>query len=266
MRSSKPFVAGSAMITVLVAIAVLGPIWLPDPTAQDPNALLAGPSGRHWLGTDQLGRDMLSRLVSAAGTDLRVAVLALAFPFVFGLLLGTIAGYFGGWVDTLVLRIVDTLIAFPFYVLVIALVFVVGAGEKGIYAALAVVGWVTYARVVRTTTRVVVTQDWVSAAKQAGVPTWRIILRHVLPHTITQAVVLLASDIVFVIVAVITLGYLGLGIQAPTPDWGSMISDNRVFITTRWWLPAMPGFAVVLTGVSFALLADGIADVGRVRR
>ena len=148
----------------------------------------------------------------------------------------------------------------------IALVFVVGAGEGGIYAALAIVGWVTYARVVRAVTLVVRDQDWVTAARQAGVPTGRVILRHVLPHTLTQAVVLLASDMVVVIVAVITLGYLGLGVQAPTPDWGSMIFDNQNFITTLWWLPAMPGFAVVLTGIGFALLADGIADVWRVRR
>jgi peptide/nickel transport system permease protein len=266
MRSSPPFIAGSALVLVIVLIAVLGPIWLPRPTAQDPNALLAGPGAGHWLGTDQLGRDTLSRLVSAAGTDLRIAITALIAPFVTGIVLGTIAGFFGGWFDTLIMRVIDVLIAFPFYVLVIALVFVVGAGESGIYVALAIVGWVTYARVVRAVTLVVRRQDWVTAARQGGVPTWRVIARHVLPHTLTQAVVLLASDMVVVIVAVITLGYLGLGVQAPTPDWGSMIFDNQNFITTLWWLPAEPGFAVVLTGIGFALLADGIADVWRVRR
>jgi len=266
MTSSPSFVAGSIVVTVIVLIAVLGPIWLPDPTAQDPNALLAGPSGTHWLGADQLGRDTLSRLVSAAGTDLRIAILALITPFLVGVVLGTVAGFFGGWTDTVVMRVIDVLIAFPFYVLVITLVFVVGAGERGVYVALAVVGWVTYARVIRATTRVISGQDWVTAARQGGVPTWRVITRHVLPHTLTQAVVLLASDVIVVIVAVVTLGYLGLGVRPPTPDWGSMISDNRAFITTLWWLPAMPGFAVVLTGIGFALLADGIADVWRVRR
>jgi peptide/nickel transport system permease protein len=162
--------------------------------------------------------------------------------------------------------VIDVVIAFPFYVLVIALVFVVGAGEGGIYAALAIVGWVTYARMVRAGTLVIRNQDWVTAARQGGVPTWRVIVRHVLPHTLTQAVVLLASDMVVVIVAVITLGYLGLGVQSPTPDWGSMIFDNQNFITTKWWLAAEPGFAVVITGIGFALLADGIADVWRVRR
>jgi peptide/nickel transport system permease protein len=266
MRSSVPFVAGSAIVLALILIATLGPLFLPDPATQDPNALLAGPSGAHWLGTDQLGRDLLSRLVGAAGTDLRIAALALVFPFFFGVLLGTLAGWFGGWFDTVVMRVIDVLIAFPFYVLVIALVFVVGAGERGIYLALAVIGWVTYARVVRAGTQLTVRQDWVTAARQGGVPSRRVIMRHVLPHTLTQAVVLLASDVIVVIVAVTTLGYLGLGVQPPTPDWGSMISENRAFVTTRWWLPAMPGFAVVLTGIGFALLADGIADVWRVRR
>jgi peptide/nickel transport system permease protein len=266
MRSSVPFVAGSALVLALVLVAALGPAVLPDPTALDPGALLAGPSAKHWLGTDQLGRDMLSRLVSAAGTDLRIAALALIAPFVVGVLLGTLAGYFGGWTDTVISRVVDVLVAFPFYVLVIALVFAVGTGEHGIYVAMAVVGWVSYARVIRAGTQGTVRQDWVTAARQAGVPTWRVIARHVLPHTLTQAVVLLASDVVVVIVAVITLGYLGLGIQPPTPDWGSMIADNRAFITSQWWLPAMPGFAVVVTGLGFALLADGIADVWRVRR
>ena len=136
----------------------------------------------------------------------------------------------------------------------------------GLDVALAVVGWVSYARIVRAGTRITAGQDWVTAARQSGLPLWRVIARHVLPHTLTQAVVLFASDIVVVIVAVVTLGYLGLGVQPPTPDWGTMILDNRVFITTRWWLPAMPGFAVVLTGIGFALLADGIADVWRVKR
>jgi peptide/nickel transport system permease protein len=266
IRSSPSLLAGAIIVLTLLLIAILGPIWLKDPTAQDVNALLAGPSKAHWFGTDQLGRDTLSRLVGAARTDLRIAALALITPFAVGVTLGTLAGYFGGWLDTVIMRIIDVLIAFPFYVLVIALVFVVGAGERGIYVALAIVGWVTYARVIRTSTRVVSGQDWVTAARQGGVPTWRVILRHVLPHTIVQAVVLLASDVVFVIVAVITLGYLGLGVQAPTPDWGSMISDNRLFITSQWWLPALPGFAVVITGLGFSLLADGIADVGRVRR
>ncbi len=266
MGNSRPFVAGILLTGIIVLIVLLGPIFLQSNTYQDPNALLAGPSRQHWLGTDQLGRDLLSRLVSAGRTDLRIAIVALVFPSLFGVLVGTVAGYFGGWFDTRVLRLVDVVVAFPFYVLIIALVFVVGPGERGIYTALALVGWVSYARITRNATAVIAEQDWVAAARQAGLPRSRVVLRHVLPHTATQAVVLLASDVVVVIVAVITLGYLGLGIAPPTPDWGTMIFENRSFITSKWWLPALPGFAVVLTGFGFSLLADGIADVWRVRR
>ena len=266
MRHSRPFMAGAVLTGLIVLLVLLGPIWLQDTTYQDPDALLAGPSSAHWLGTDQLGRDLLSRLVSAGRTDLRIAIVALLFPAIFGVAVGTVAGYFGGWFDTVVLRLIDVVVAFPFYVLIIALVFVVGPGESGIYTALALVGWVSYARITRNATAVVAEQDWVVAARQGGLKTSRVIFRHVAPHTATQAVVLFASDIVVVIVAVITLGYLGLGIAPPTPDWGTMIFDNRSFITTKWWLPAMPGFAVVLTGLGFTLLGDGIADVWRVRR
>lgn len=265
-RGSVPLVAGAVLTGVIVLIVLLAPFALPSTTDQDPNAFLAGPSAQHWLGTDQLGRDLLARLVSAGRTDLRIAVVALLFPAVFGVVVGTLAGYFGGWFETLVLRVVDVVIAFPFYVLVIALVFVVGPGERGIYTALALVGWVSYARITRNATAITAEQDWVVAARQGGVPEIRVIVRHVLPHTATQAVVLFAADVVVVIVAVITLGYLGLGIAPPTPDWGTMIFESRSFITTKWWLPAMPGFAVVLTGLGFSLLGDGIADVWRVRR
>lgn len=266
MRQSRPFVAGVGLTGLIVLIILFGPFWLPDTNYQDPDALLAGPSSAHWLGTDQLGRDLLSRLVSAGRTDLRIAIVALLFPAAFGVIIGTVAGYFRGWFDTVVMRVIDVVVAFPFYVLVIALVFVVGPGESGIYTALALVGWVSYARITRNATAVVAGQDWVVAARQGGLRTSRVIVRHVAPHTGTQAVVLFASDVVVVIVAVITLGYLGLGIAPPTPDWGTMIFDNRSFITTKWWLPAMPGFAVVLTGLGFTLLGDGIADVWRVRR
>ena len=266
MRHSVPFIAGAVLIGLILLIVVFAPAWLPSSTYQDADALLAGPSAHHWLGTDQLGRDLGARLVSAGGTDIRIALVALLFPAAFGVTVGTLAGYWGGWFDTVVLRVVDVVIAFPFYVLIIALVFVVGPGEGGIYTTLALVGWVGYARLTRNATAVIAGQPWVGAARQGGLPTWRVIVRHVLPHTASQSAVLFASDVVVVIVAVVTLGYLGLGIAPPTPDWGTMIFDARSFITTRWWLPALPGFAVVLTGLGFSLLGDGIADIARIRR
>lgn len=266
LRASPAFTGGAVLVLVVLVVCLLGPLLLQSPIAQDGSALLAGPSRHHWLGTDQLGRDTLARLVSAGRTDLRIAVLALVTPFLTGLALGTLAGYRGGRVDTVILRVVDVVVAFPFYVLVIALVFALGAGQRGLYAALALVGWVGYARVTRNTTRAVRSATWVRAARDGGLPTRRVVLRHVLPHTITPAVVLLVSDVVFVMVAVVTLGYLGLGVQPPTPDWGSMIYDSRGYLVTAWWLPTLPGLAIVVTGLGFSLIGDGIADVARVRR
>src|ERR1700691_5954027 len=161
------------------------------------------------------------------------------------------------------MRIVDVVIAFPFYVFVIGLVFVVGERTKGIYIAFAVVDWVVYARGARSTTLVVRESDYGAAAKGGGLSHWRVILHHFLPNTITQAVVYVMNDIVLAIVAVVTLGYLGLGIQPPTADWGSMISDGQPFITTHWELATLPGIAVVLVGLGLSLLGDGLADVLR---
>ena len=263
-RRSRTFIIGAAISLTLLLVAVLAPLISPySPDHQDLYNILSGLSSKHLLGTDQLGRDELSRLIWATRTDLRVGVLAVIFPFCFGTVVGTLAGYRGGWLDTLVMRAVDVLIAFPFYVLVIALIFVVGTGTTGIYVAFAVVDWVVYARAVRSTTLVVRDSDYVGAARTGGLPGTRILLRHVLPNTITQAVVYLTNDVVLVIVAVVTLGYLGLGVQPPTPDWGTMISDGQEFLTTYWALSTLPGIAVLITGLGLSLVGDGLADVLR---
>jgi peptide/nickel transport system permease protein len=185
------------------------------------------------------------------------------FPFCFGSAIGTLAGFYGGWLDWVVMRIVDVLVAFPFYVLVIGLVFVVGTGTKGIYIAFGIADWVVYARTVRSATLVVREADYVTAARGGGLSDLRILARHVLPNTISQAIVYIMTDIVLVIVAVVTLGYLGLGVQPPTPDWGAMINDGQGFITSHWTLATLPGIAVALTGLSLSLIGDGLADVLR---
>lgn len=263
-RRSPTLIIGATITLCLVMVAVLAPLISPyQPDHQDLYNILSGISSKHLLGTDELGQDELSRLIWAARTDLRVGILAVIFPFCFGTIMGTLAGYRGGWLDTLVMRAVDVLIAFPFYVLVIGLIFVVGTGITGIYVAFAVVDWVVYARAVRSTTLVVRESDYVAAARTGGLPDWRILWRHVLPNTITQAVVYLTNDVVLVIVAVVTLGYLGLGVQPPTPDWGTMISSGQEFLTTHWALSTLPGIAVLITGMGFSLLGDGLADVLR---
>ncbi len=193
----------------------------------------------------------------------RGRVLAVVFPFSFGSLIGTVSGYVGGWFDAVVMRVVDVVLAFPFYVLIIALVFFVGEGTHGIYIAFALTDWVIYARTVRSATVVARRLDWVAAAEGGGLSGRRVLLRHILPNTISQAIVYAMSDIVLVILAVVTLGYLGLGVQPPAPDWGAMINDGQSFITIHPWLSIVPGLAVVLTGVGLSLLGDGLADVLR---
>lgn len=262
---SRSFVAGAIMFGLLVLVAIFAPVIAPyDPSAQNLTGGLQTSSAAHLLGTDQLGRDILSRMLFAARTDLTIAITAAAFPFVFGVGIGVLAGYVGGWVDVVVSRVVDTVIAFPFYVIVIALVFVVGVGQPGIYAAFALVGWVGYARVMRASTRALRSSGWVSAARGGGLSQVRILARHLLPNVLPQAVVLLMTEILLIMVAVVTLGYLGLGVQPPTPDWGTMIADGQNFITTKWWLSVVPGIAIVYTGVSLSLLADGLGDAWRV--
>jgi peptide/nickel transport system permease protein len=258
------FVAGISILGLIVLTAALAPLITKyDPTQQDLLHALSGPSSSHWLGTDDLGRDVWSRLVYGARTDLRVAFLAVLFPFTIGTVVGLIAGYFGGWIDTGTNWLVNIVVAFPFYVLIIALVFALGPGTRSIYIAITIVGWVSYTRILRGEVIVAKRREYVLAARAAGLSTPRILFRHLLPNTITQAIVFAMSDIVLGILAIVTLGYLGLGVQPPTPDWGRMIADGQSFLTTHWELSTIPGIAVVFTAFGLSLLADGLADLLR---
>lgn len=262
---SRTLIAGTVLFAVILLLAILAPVIAPyGPNEQNLAGGLLPPSPDHWFGTDQLGRDVLSRMLFAAQTDLRIALAAATAPFVIGVTIGLVSGYFGGKTDWIASRVTDTVIAFPFYVIVIAIVFAVGAGEIGIIIAFALVGWTGYARVLRAMVSSLRDSGWVQAARGSGLSHKRVLLRHILPNVLPQALVLLASEIVLIMVAVVTLGYLGLGIQPPTPDWGTMIADSQQFITTHWWLSAIPGLAVVVTGISLSLLGDGIGDVLRV--
>lgn len=265
-RRSPTLIVGLVMLVLLILSAVLAPVLAThDPSAQNLTGGLLPPSLENFFGTDQLGRDIFSRMLYAGQTDLRIAFLAAVTPFVTGVAVGLLAGYFGGWLDYVVGRIVDTVIAFPFYVIVICIVFAVGAGEEGIYIAFALVGWVGYARVVRTTTLSLKSSGWVAAARGGGLSHGRVIARHLLPNVMPQAIVLLMLEIIAIMVAVVTLGYLGLGIQPPTPDWGGMINDGQAFVTTKWWLSTIPGLAVIYTGITLSLVGDGLGDAWRIK-
>ncbi|MEF2965827.1 ABC transporter permease [Paenibacillus sp. M1] len=256
--------AGGIMLAVLVLLAVFIPFISPyDPSGQNLSAFLQPPSAEHWLGTDQLGRDLFTRLIYAARTDLTIMVLAEIIPFCTGIFLGMLAGYYGKWVDTVISLVTDTFIAFPFYLIVIIVAFASGAGQRGIYITFILVGWIVFARVTRGLTASFRRQEWVASAQTLGLPGIRIMLRHILPNVLPQAIVVLMTDMVGLLVAIVTLGYLGIGIAPPTPDWGTMISDGQPFITTAWWLSAVPGLAVVYTGIALSLVGDGLADLWR---
>lgn len=262
--NTPSFLWGSIMLALLILVAVLAPVISPyQPSDQDMSATFQLPSSEHWLGTDQLGRDLFTRLIYAARTDLKIMVLAEIIPFCVGVFVGMLAGYYGKWVDTMIMLLTDTFIAFPFYLIVIIVAFASGTGEQGIYITFILVGWIVYARVVRGLSATFRKQEWVASAKILGIPDIQIILRHLLPNVLPQAVVVLMTDMALLLVAIVTLGYLGIGITPPTPDWGTMISDGQPFITTKWWLSALPGFAVVYTGIALSLVGDGLADLWR---
>jgi peptide/nickel transport system permease protein len=261
---SPSLLGGLFVIGSIVVVAAAAPLLTSyDPTAQDTSHVLEGPSAAHLLGTDDLGRDVWSQLIYGARIDLRTAFLAVLFPFVIGTILGLLAGYYGGIVDSLVSWATNVVFAFPFYVLIIALVFALGAGARSIYIAITIVGWVSYARIIRGEVLVAKRREYVLAARAAGLSHARIIFRHLLPNVITPAIVFAMSDIVLDILAIVTLGYLGLGVQPPTPDWGRMIADGQTYLTTHWELSTVPGIAVVVTALGLSLLADGLADLLR---
>jgi peptide/nickel transport system permease protein len=264
-RSSERNLTLYAGLT-LFALIVLAAVFAPLLTSADPlqqnllEARLAPGSSGHLLGTDDLGRDVLSRILYGARVDVRVGVLAVLTPLVIGSVLGLLCGWWGRWFDTIVMRLVDIVVAFPFLVLVIALVFVLGQGTKSIYIAISAVGWVAYCRIVRGQVLVAKEQEYALAARASGLPTWRILLRHVLPNVILQAIVYAMSDIVLSILAIVTLSYLGLGVAPPSPEWGSMIAEGQNSLLTQWYLATIPGLCVVVVGLALALVADGLVN------
>ncbi|WP_147944640.1 ABC transporter permease [Microbispora sp. CSR-4] len=261
-RGNAPLVAGLILFGLIVALALCAPLLTSqDPIKQNLQAAFLDPGAPgHLLGTDALGRDVLARLLYGARVDLRVGVVAVISPLIIGSLIGLIAGWFGGWVDAVIGRIVDMVIAFPFLVLVIALVFAMGPGTTSIYVAVTLVGWVAYCRIVRGQVLVAKEQEYAMAARASGLPTWRILLRHLLPNVVLQAIIFSMSDIVLTLLAIVTLGFLGLGVPPPTPDWGTMIQEGQQFLLTKWYMSTIPGLAVVVTGLALALIADGIVE------
>ena len=260
-RPPRTMLIGGGMILFWIALAVIGPlIWNADPTALNLSASLRPPSLSHLFGTDNLGRDVLLRIVHGTAIDLQIGLFTVLPALTIGSIVGGLAGYYGSWADTLVMRLVDIVVAFPFFVLVIAIIAVLGPGLFNMYIAVGLVGWVSYARVVRAEMMVAKQMDYTRAARVLGFSDARILLRHLLPNVIVQALIYATSDFILGILLGSSLGFLGLGAQPPASEWGTMLADAREFVLRAWWVVTLPGLMILITVLAFNLLGDGLRD------
>jgi peptide/nickel transport system permease protein len=267
-RPLPPTLIGAALVLGFSLVLALFPGLIApyDPTAFDYNAIMQAPNLAHPFGTDNFGRDVLSRVIHAYTIDLQIAVFATIAPFIFGTIVGALVGYAGGWVESLFGRVVDAVITFPFLVLVVAIVSVLGPGLGNMYIAIGVVGWVFYARLVAAEIKIQQRLDYAAAARAMGYGHIRIVFRHLLPNSVTPAVVYWMTDMALAILLGSSLGYLGLGAQPPAAEWGVLIADGKNYMTTAWWITVFPGISIVLTGLGFSLAGDGLAELLRVGR
>ncbi len=254
---------GLGIILALVLMALFAPLLAPhDPLEQDLTRRLLPPlTPGHWLGTDEFGRDILSRIVHGSRITLTIVALVAVTAPVFGLLVGTVSGYFGGWVDAVLMRLTDIFLAFPRLILALALVAALGPGIENAILAIALTAWPPYARVARAETLTVRSADYIAAIRLAGASHGRIILGHVTPMCLPSVIIRVTLDMAGVILTAAGLGFLGLGAQPPLPEWGLMISSGRKFLFDQWWVATMPGLAIFIVSLGFNLLGDGLRDV-----
>lgn len=263
LRRNPLAMLGLFIIAVLCLLAAAASVFAThDPFTQDlAQRLLPPGTPGHWLGTDDFGRDIWSRIVYGARITLTiVALVAVTAPLI-GLLIGTVAGYFGGWIDTVLMRITDIFLAFPKLILALALVAVLGPGIENAVLAIALTAWPPYARVARAETLTVRNSDYIAAVRLQGAGAGRIIWGHVVPMCLPSVIIRVTLDMAGVILIAAGLGFLGLGVQPPLPEWGLMISSGRKFLFEQWWVATMPGLAIFTVSLGFNLLGDGLRDV-----
>lgn len=266
LRRNPALLLGGMLLGLVVALAICAPL-LTDygPTEQNLRAAKLAPSWEHPFGTDNFGRDIFTRTLYGARIDLMIGIVPTTITFVVGTILGSIAGYYGGKIDTILMRIVDVAVAFPFFVLLIAIIAMLGPGLRNMFIAISLVGWIAYARIVRGEVLVARNSEYVLAAKTLGFSDARIVFGHVLPNVITPAIIFFMADAVLNILLGSALSFLGLGPQAPTAEWGRMIQEGRQFIISgEWWMATIPGLAIVVVAIAFSLIGDGLADLLRV--
>ena len=265
-RVNWVFASGCIIVGFMCIVAAFPQLFTSiDPNAYDPLSMFAPPSAEHPFGCDNFVRDIFARVVYATRIDLAIGFGAMIVPFLFGTFLGLMAGYYGGRLDNIIMRVLDVSMAFPFMVLAIILSAIIGNGVKILLIASWLVAWREYARLIRAEVLVQKNSEYVQAAISMGYSNNRIIYRHILPNVISSAVVYAASDVVICMMSAASLSFLGLGVQAPTPEWGAIISSGKDFLGTAWWITVIPGLVLAFTGWGFSLIGDGLSDMLRAR-
>lgn len=262
LRANPLALVGLVIVVALLLVAAFAPLIAPyDPLAQNLAERLLAPSVKHWMGTDALGRDILSRIIYGTRLTLAVVLLVVISVGPIGLVIGTLSGYFGGVIDTVLMRVTDIFLAFPRLVLALAFVAALGPGIENAVIAIACTAWPPYARVARAETLVIRNADYIAAVRLQGASHLRIVLKHVIPMCLPSVIVRTTLDMAGIILIAAGLGFLGLGAQPPSPEWGAMIATGREFIFDQWWVAAFPGAAICLVALGFNLLGDGLRDV-----
>jgi len=261
LRRNKGALLSLAFLVILTAVAILAPVVTPyDPLAVDVEEQLLPPSSQHWAGTDLFGRDIFSRLLFGAQVSLLVGVIAVAIASVPGLVLGLVAGYNGRWIDGLIMRVMDMMLAFPGILLALGIVALLGPGLSNVMIAVGIAGIPSYTRLVRSSVLVTKRMQFVRAAYAVGCRSWRIVFRHILPNVYAPVLVLATLDMAWAILSASSLSFLGLGAQPPAPEWGAMLNEGRGYLRQAPWITAAPGLAIMLTVLSINLLGDGLRD------
>ena len=264
LRPDRPYalIIGGAMFAVVLLMTFFPSLFTSyDPLEQNFAIALAPPSAEHLFGTDNYGRDLFTRVVYGARIDLKIGFLAMIVPLFVGSFIGLLAGWFGGWVEALIMRIQDIMTAFPFTILVMAIIAILGTSESNVYIAIWLVGWKDYTKLVRSEVLVEKNSEYIQAVRSLGFSDLRIMFRHILPNTINSAVVYAVSDVMLCMLVAASLSFLGLGVQPPVPEWGAIISEGRPFILNAWWICALPGLALAFTGTSLSLLGEGVSHI-----
>jgi peptide/nickel transport system permease protein len=257
-----------ALFTAFVLLAIFGPFVAPyDPLATNTARAMQAPSLAHWFGTDSLGRDILSRIIVATRLDFGIAVAAVALSFVFGIALGLAAGFFGGWWDRIILRLADTIMAFPLFVLAMGIVAALGNSVANIIYATAIINLPFYIRVARAEANVRRNAGFVEAARLAGNSDWRILSHHIFPNILPPAMVQVSLNMGWAILNAAGLSFIGLGVRPPIPEWGIMVAEGATYIISgEWWVAFFPGMVLMLAVFCFNLLGDGLRDMIDPRR